>query len=149
MTTAASVLIGFLYLKCKGVPFFGDYLLKILLGMALVMLMLVVDSLLSLGSRLNAILGSISYEVYLVHGTVFSLVSEITGGSRRGHSSRSRLREPFWSHGSFTGLGSLLCPLFAFHLTERGTGGRDLMSLTSICLYSVPCGDSFAIGGVL
>lgn len=80
LTTAATVLIGFLYLKCKGVPFFGDYLLKILLGMALVKLMLVVDSLLSLGSRLNAILGSISYEVYLVHGTVFSLVSEITGG---------------------------------------------------------------------
>lgn len=84
MTTAASVLIGFLYLKCKGVPFFGDYLLKILLGMALVMLMLVVDSLLSLGSRLNAILGSISYEVYLVHGTVFSLVSEIAGGLSSG-----------------------------------------------------------------
>ena len=48
------------------------------------MLMLVVDSLLSLGSRLNAILGSISYEVYLVHGTVFSLVSEITGGLSSG-----------------------------------------------------------------
>lgn len=70
-------LLGISYLKLKPVVFYGDYLLKILLGISITVFMLAVNTHLSIGNRVSNFLGSISYEVYMLHGTVFGLVNFI------------------------------------------------------------------------
>lgn len=71
---AASAVLGGLYLKAKWVPFFGDYLLKILLGVAILTFLLLLNIRFSLGNRANQYLGSISYEIYLLHNVAFALL---------------------------------------------------------------------------
>lgn len=66
---------GIAYLKYKPVVFFGDYLLKILLGVLIITFMLAVNSRIAIGNKVNLFLGSISYEVYLLHGSVFGLLA--------------------------------------------------------------------------
>ena len=67
-------LLGVAYLKLKPVVFFGDYLLKTLLGLAIITFMLALNSHIKLGNRVNQFLGGISFEVYLLHGIVFGLI---------------------------------------------------------------------------
>lgn len=74
------VLSGFLgiaYLKLKPIPVFGDYLLKIVLGIAITAFMFEVMAKLTVGNRINSFLGNISYEIYLLHGGVFALIATI------------------------------------------------------------------------
>lgn len=75
---------GVAYLKFKPVAFFGDYLLKILLGVLIITFMLAVNSRIAIGNKVSLFLGSISYEVYLLQGSVFGLLAflapEITSG---------------------------------------------------------------------
>ena len=66
---------GVVYLKFKPVIFFGDYLLKILLGVLIITFMLVVNSRIAIGNKVSLFMGNISYEVYLLHGSVFGLLA--------------------------------------------------------------------------
>ena len=69
--------LGVTYLKFKPVLFVGDYLLKVVLGIVITALIFTVLNRLTVGNRVNSFLGSISYEVYLVHHSVFALIMAI------------------------------------------------------------------------
>lgn len=66
--------LGVAYLAMKKVPFFGDYCLKIVLGVAILSFILILNSRIKIGNKLIQYLGSISFEVYLSHGSVFLIV---------------------------------------------------------------------------
>lgn len=70
-----AVLLGVTYLKYKPVEFLGDYLLKVTLGMAILLFMLSLNSRISIGNKVSGFLGNISYEIFLLHGMAFSLIS--------------------------------------------------------------------------
>ncbi len=77
MFFAASVILGLLYLKLKGIPFLGDYIIKIVLGIAILGLIFVLNSKISLGNPVSRFLGGISYEVYLVHSVAFIILQSL------------------------------------------------------------------------
>lgn len=66
-----SGLFGILYLKLKEFPFIGDYCLKIILGAVLLVLLLQITRKVSIGNKALGCLGGISFEIYLIHGSVF------------------------------------------------------------------------------
>ena len=68
----ASGVLGVAYLKYKSVYFWGAYLLKVILGVALIMLLCTATSNRRFGDKLSNWLGNVSYEVYLSHGMVMS-----------------------------------------------------------------------------
>ncbi len=74
---ALCVLLGLGYLKGKAIFFAGDYLLKILLGAAILGLIFVVNTGFSLGNPISRFLGSISYEIYLSHSVLFILLEAL------------------------------------------------------------------------
>lgn len=75
-----SGILGLCYLKYKPVVFYGDYLLKIVLGIAIIIFMLAINTKIEIGNKLNLFLGNISYEIYLLHGAVFGLISYMMPG---------------------------------------------------------------------
>ena len=75
-----AALVGVCYLKYKPVPFVGDYFIKVILGISIIAFMFEVISKLKVGNMVNAFLGSISYEVYILHFGVYSLVSAVSKG---------------------------------------------------------------------
>lgn len=68
-------IIGIAYLKFKPIIFLGDYVLKIILGIAILIFILILNSKISIGNKIIWFLGDISFEVYLSHWWVFQLVS--------------------------------------------------------------------------
>ena len=66
--------LGVMYLKFKMVYFFGEYILKIVLGLALIIFLFVITEKRFRGNRISSWLGDVSYEVYLSHGIVMSLI---------------------------------------------------------------------------
>lgn len=70
----SSVIFGLMYLKYKTVYFWGEYLLRTVLGIALIILIFTVMYRIKLGNRINSLLGNISYEVYLIHGFVICIL---------------------------------------------------------------------------
>lgn len=70
----AALLLGVMYLKFKTVVFWGDYLLKIVLGIAIVGFVLLLNTRISIGNKALDFLGNISYELYLSHSFVISLI---------------------------------------------------------------------------
>lgn len=70
-----SVALGLMYLKFKPVPVFGDYLLKIVLGMSLTMLIFQATGKIKVGNKANNFLGNISYEIFLIHGFVLDTLA--------------------------------------------------------------------------
>jgi hypothetical protein len=66
--------LGVSCLKFKPVIFFGDYLLKILLGISITAFMLAMNVHIKIGNKVSRFLGNISYEIYLLHGIVFGLI---------------------------------------------------------------------------
>jgi peptidoglycan/LPS O-acetylase OafA/YrhL len=68
-------ILGVGYLKFKPVVFWGDYLLKIVLGFAITLFMLALNVKIKIGNKASSFLGCISFEIYLLHGTVFRLIS--------------------------------------------------------------------------
>jgi len=66
---------GLLYLKFKYVIFFGDYVLKVFLGLLIICFMLSINRKIDMGNKVSLFLGQISYEIYLLHGCVFGLVA--------------------------------------------------------------------------
>lgn len=71
----SSLIAGVLYLKFKPVVFWGDYLLKIVLGLFIISFILALNSKIQIGNKVSMFLGEISYEVYLIHGEIFYFVS--------------------------------------------------------------------------
>lgn len=72
-----SIVMGLVYLKFKYIDFWGDYCLKILLGIAIIALIFTVLRKVEIKSKLLYFLGSISYEIYLIHGAIFKFVESI------------------------------------------------------------------------
>lgn len=72
-----SMVLGITYLKFKWIPFIGDYVLKILLGIAITLFLLIVNTRVSFGNKINMFLGEISFEIYLAHGNVFNLLESV------------------------------------------------------------------------
>jgi peptidoglycan/LPS O-acetylase OafA/YrhL len=66
------LILGLLYLKLKTVFFWGEYLLKIILGLSLILLCFILTSKYRFDNKINRWLGNISYEVYLLHGFVIT-----------------------------------------------------------------------------
>lgn len=77
---ACCLCLGILYLKAKHVIFLGDYLLKIVLGIAILLLILWANVKYPVGNVAGRFLGKISYEVYLIHGFVFEQLQHILTG---------------------------------------------------------------------
>lgn len=68
---------GLTYLKFKSIVFAGDYLLKIVLGVAILLFMLLLNVKFPFGNPVSRFLGDISYEVYLVHDVVFIALTAV------------------------------------------------------------------------
>ena len=79
MIVGASLVFGVAYLKFKPVVFWGDYMLKLLVGIALIALALVANVRFSIGNKIAVFLGGISLEVYLMHEKVFHILQKLTG----------------------------------------------------------------------
>jgi len=79
-----SLTLGLLYLQSKTIVFWGDYVLKILLGLAILCFILSLNSRFRIGNRISAFLGDISFEVYLIHSPVFRLIGMIAPGLSSG-----------------------------------------------------------------
>ena len=77
-------ILGVGYLMGKGIPFWGDYVLKIVLGAAILGFMLTLNGKISIGNRVSRGLGIISYEVYLLHDAAFSLLEHLLPGVSSG-----------------------------------------------------------------
>ena len=73
-----SLILGIMYLKFKSVFFYGEYLLKIVLGLIIIIFLFVLSSQRKFGNRIINFLGDISYEVYLSHGFIIYLLKNFT-----------------------------------------------------------------------
>ncbi|WP_051194979.1 acyltransferase family protein [Pseudobutyrivibrio ruminis] len=62
---------GILYLKFKPIYFGGNYILKIILGILILLFILQIITRVKIGNKISLFIGSISYEVFLLHGVVF------------------------------------------------------------------------------
>lgn len=80
----AAGILGVLYLKYKPIIFWGNYLLKICLGLAIIVLILCLNLKIRIGNQINLFLGRISYEVYLSHVTVMKCIVKIRPGLQSG-----------------------------------------------------------------
>lgn len=69
--------LGVTYLKFKPILFWGDYFLKILLGLSIILFVLLINARINIGNKVSTFLGNISFEVYLIHGLTFELVGYI------------------------------------------------------------------------
>ena len=72
-----SMFLGVSYLLLKPVPFLGDYILKIMLGVAITAFVLIANVRINFGNKINLFLGGISFEIYLIHGFVFNLLRRL------------------------------------------------------------------------
>lgn len=68
-----ALLLGVSYLAFKNVAFCGDYLLKIMLGLAIISFILCLNLRITLGNKALDLLGKISYELYLTHSVIISM----------------------------------------------------------------------------
>ena len=79
-----SMLLSLTYLKYKSVYFYGEYLLKIILGFVIIVFLLLVTIGREYGNRIIIYLSAISFEVYLIHGFVIGslqvLAPELSSG---------------------------------------------------------------------
>lgn len=72
-----TMMLGLAYLKYKTVYFYGEYLLKIVLGFAIIVLLLLVTIGREYKNRIVIYIGSISYEIYLLHVIVIGNLEEL------------------------------------------------------------------------
>lgn len=75
LLTLIGGILGLSYLKYKIVYFWGAYLLKVVLGFALLLLLFTATSNRKFGDAISNWLGGISYEVYLSHGMVMGYMA--------------------------------------------------------------------------
>lgn len=110
LTCVVSLVLGVLYLKWKSVAFLGDYLLKILLGQGIILFMLTFSTGYSLGNPVSRFLGSISYEVYLLHSLAFFCLDAVWAK---------------WDSGLYVLISILLTVLFAVVIHKAGEAILD------------------------
>lgn len=79
-----SLSLGVLYLRYKTLYFYGEYLLKVVLGVVIIMWMLLVTVKRQFGNKMSLYLGDISYEVYLSHGFVMAALAVLAPGISSG-----------------------------------------------------------------
>lgn len=72
-----SGILGVVYLKYKSIWFWGEYLLKVVLGVAIILFLFTLTSNRKIGNTIGMWLGNISYEVYLSHGMVMGFLAYI------------------------------------------------------------------------
>jgi len=65
-----SLILGVSYLNLKGIIFWGDYILKVALGLAILSFILILNRKIQIGNKISLLLGEVSFEVYLAHGSV-------------------------------------------------------------------------------
>lgn len=75
LTCFGACLVGLGYLKFKSIVFWGDYVLKVILGMVIIILMLTFNIRFKLGNKVSNFLGKISYEIYLLQWVIIPLIS--------------------------------------------------------------------------
>jgi len=63
-----------IYLRAKNVFFLGDYIIKILLCIVMLMFLFSATLKMRIGNRVNQFLGKISYEVYLIHSAIIEVL---------------------------------------------------------------------------
>lgn len=80
-----TAIIGASYLKFKGIPFWGDYVLKVVLGLMIIWSLFAVTCRLRLGNKVAFWLGDISYEVYLSHGVIMQVLAALMPGLQSGY----------------------------------------------------------------
>lgn len=71
------LVLGVAYLKYKGVFFWGEYLLKIVLGITIITFLFTLSSKRTFGNKASFFLGGISYEIYLSHGFVMHVLDDV------------------------------------------------------------------------
>lgn len=74
-----SAIVGVAYLKYKDIYFWGDYGLKTVLGMIILLFVLCLMVRLNIANKINQFLGSISYEIYLIHAYIYAIIATIFG----------------------------------------------------------------------
>lgn len=70
----SSVILGLLYLQFKHVWFIGEYLLKIILGVSILIFCFLSTIKINLTNPYTRLLGNISYETYLLHGFIANIL---------------------------------------------------------------------------
>ena len=70
-----SAILGVTYLKYNVVWFWGEYLLKVILGIAIILFLFTATSNRKIGNPFGVWLGSISFEIYLSHEIVMGLLA--------------------------------------------------------------------------
>lgn len=77
VTCLSSLVLGVSYLSFKHIVFWGDYILKILLGVAILAFILLLNEKIQIGNKISYFLGSISFEIYLMHCFMFEIVENV------------------------------------------------------------------------
>lgn len=72
-----SILLGIFYLQFKYIWFWGEYLLKIILGISIILLLFTITTKIKIGNLVTIFLGNISYEIFLLHGLAIFLLDSI------------------------------------------------------------------------
>lgn len=70
-----SGVLGIAYLKFKTEWFWGEYLLKIILGFSIILFVFLLSQKRIFSNPVNKFLGDISYEIYLSHGFIINIFS--------------------------------------------------------------------------
>ena len=74
-------IFGLLYCKYKNVYIIGNYFIKILLYIFMISFMFEFTSIVKINNKILSFLGNISYEVFLIHGIVITILSRFTNMS--------------------------------------------------------------------
>lgn len=73
----SSLILGLLYSIWKSIFFWGDFILRIILGLCIISFILQLTVRITLQNKLSYALGTISYEVFLLHGFILNFLSSI------------------------------------------------------------------------
>ena len=71
-----AIFVGGGYIKVKEIVFWGDYFLRGILALLMLMVIIMIMSKFKIENKANQILGNISYEIYLIHGLVIKFLED-------------------------------------------------------------------------
>ena len=72
-----SIVLGCMYLRFKPVLFWGDYLLKAVLGVAITFVVIIANTKIDFENKISLFMGSLTFEIYLLHGYVIDVLNGI------------------------------------------------------------------------
>ena len=73
----STLILGILYLKYKEIYMLGTWLLKTILGINLLLLLTILLNNIEINSKILQYIGGISYEMYLIHGIINTLLINV------------------------------------------------------------------------